>query len=43
PMGNELIPFAQESDAKTFLDDHHGKIIVRFDKIVEKEVYKLDE
>ena len=43
PMGNELIPFAQESDAKSFFDDHHGKTIVRFDKIVEKEVYRLDE
>ncbi|NEW60691.1 hypothetical protein GSY74_05290 [Sulfurovum sp. bin170] len=43
PMGNELIPFEQESSAKTFLDDHNGKIIVSFDKIVEKEVYKLDE
>jgi nitrous oxide reductase accessory protein NosL len=43
PMGNELIPFEQESDAKTFSSDHNGKSIVRFDKIVEKEVYKLDE
>jgi nitrous oxide reductase accessory protein NosL len=43
PMGNELIPFAQESDAKTFSIDHNGKKIVKFDKIVEKEVYKLDE
>jgi nitrous oxide reductase accessory protein NosL len=43
PMGNELIPFAQESDAKIFLDDHNGKSVVRFDKIIEKEVYKLDE
>jgi hypothetical protein len=43
PMGNELIPFAQESDAKSFFDDHHAKTIVRFDKIVEKEVYRLDE
>ena len=43
PMGNELIPFEQERDAKTFLDDHNGKTIVKFDKITEKEVYKLDE
>ncbi len=43
PMGNELIPFAQESDAKTFSNDHNGKKIVKFDKIVEKEVLKLDE
>ena len=43
PMGNELIPFEQESDAKTFLGDHHGKSVVKFDKIVEKDVFKLDE
>ena len=43
PMGNELIPFLNERDAKTFLSDHHGKVIVKFDKIVEKEVLKLDE
>ena len=43
PMGNELIPFEQEADAKTFSSDHHGKSIVRFDKIEQKEVFKLDE
>ena len=43
PMGNELIPFAQEADAKTFLDDHNGKTIVTFDKITKEEVYKLDK
>ncbi|MBU1668895.1 nitrous oxide reductase accessory protein NosL [bacterium] len=43
PMGNELIPFAQQSDAKTFLDDHSGKTIVTFDKITKEEVYKLDQ
>ena len=43
PMGNEFIPFLNESDAKTFLSDHHGKVMVKFDKILEKEVYKLDE
>ncbi|MCK4441479.1 MAG: nitrous oxide reductase accessory protein NosL [Sulfurovaceae bacterium] len=35
PMGNEFIPFAQESDAKTFMSDHNGKAIVTFDKISE--------
>ncbi len=43
PMGNELIPFELESDAKTFMSDHHGKNIVSFDKITQKEVLKLDE
>jgi len=42
-MGNELIPFAQESDAKTFLADHSGKSIVTFDKITKEAVYKLDQ
>ncbi len=43
PMGNELIPFEQESDAKTFLKDHRGKKIVRLDQVSKEEVYKLDE
>lgn len=43
PMGNELIPFAQEADAKTFLHDHNGKTIVTFDKITKDDVYKLDQ
>ena len=43
PMGNELIPFEQESDAKTFLHDHSGKTIVTFDKITKEETYKLDQ
>ncbi len=33
PMGNELIPFASEEDAKTFARDHGGKKIVKFDEI----------
>ncbi len=43
PMGNELIPFISENDAKIFKNDHDGKKIVSFDKIIENEVYKLDE
>ena len=43
PMGNELIPFAKESDAKTFLHDHNGKTIVTFDKITKDEVDNLDK
>ena len=43
PMGNELIPFARELDAKTFFGDHNGKSIVIFDKISQKEVLALDE
>jgi len=33
PMGEELIPFAQQKDAETFKSDHHGRKIVRFDEI----------
>lgn len=43
PMGHELIPFEQESDAKTFKKDHNGIKIIKFEKINEEEVYKLDE
>ena len=43
PMGHELIPFEDESDAKTFKKDHIGTKIIKFDKINEEEVYKLDE
>jgi nitrous oxide reductase accessory protein NosL len=43
PMGNELIPFKQESDAKTFNLDHRGTKVVRFRDIIEDEVYQLDE
>jgi len=42
PMGNELIPFKQESDAKTFMSDHHGKKIASFEKITKKEILQLD-
>jgi len=43
PMGHELIPFEDEEDAKTFKQDHYGKKIIKFEDIVEVEVYKLDE
>lgn len=43
PMGDELIPFAKESEAKTFYMDHKAAKTVSFEDIREKEVYKLDE
>jgi nitrous oxide reductase accessory protein NosL len=43
PMGNELIPFESEADAKSFYMDHRGTKVLKFDEIVQKEVYKLDE
>ena len=43
PMGNELIPFKNKSDAKTFYMDHRATKIIKFQDITKKEVYKLDE
>ncbi|HIP13998.1 MAG TPA: hypothetical protein EYG74_00735 [Sulfurimonas autotrophica] len=39
PMGEELIPFKTEADAKNFLLEHHGKKILSFDMIQEKFLY----
>ena len=30
PMGKELVPFAKESDARGFKDDHRGKTVLTF-------------
>lgn len=30
PMGHELVPFADEREAREFLKDHHGRRVVRF-------------
>ncbi len=43
PMGDELIPFADEREAKTFNMDHKGFKVLKFDEIKEQKVYKLDE
>ena len=43
PMGDELIPFKNERDAKTFYMDHRAKKVVHFNDITQEEVYKLDE
>jgi len=43
PMGNELIAFKNEKEAKTFYLDHRGVEIINFDAITVKKVYKLDE
>jgi nitrous oxide reductase accessory protein NosL len=42
PMGNELIPFELENDAKTFMSDHNGKKVIPFNQITQDEVLKLD-
>ncbi len=39
PMGNELIPFLKQSDAKTFMRDHNGKKILKYSEI-NSEVVK---
>jgi len=43
PMGNELIGFKEEADAKTFFMDHRGAKIIKFEDISQEAVYKLDE
>ena len=42
PMGRELIPFESEEDAKEFLKDHDGKMIVRFADVKPDLVKTLD-
>jgi len=42
PMGHELIPFANEEDAKTFRNDHKGKRILRFEEITPGVIAQLD-
>jgi len=43
PMGNELIPFEFESDAKTFERDHKGTKIIKFEQMTIEEIYSLDQ
>ncbi len=43
PMGDELIPFEHEEDAKTFYMDHKGTKVVKFSDITPQDIYKLDE
>jgi copper chaperone NosL len=33
PMGGELIPFATQKDASSFMKDHHGKKLLRFNEV----------
>ena len=42
PMGHELIPFKSQESAKTFMEEHHGKKIVRFEEITDTMVMALD-
>jgi nitrous oxide reductase accessory protein NosL len=42
PMGHELIPLATEADAKTFMKDHRGKRILRFEAVTPQVIETLD-
>ena len=42
PMGNELIPFAKESDAREFMKDHRGKSMLKFTDVTYETVKALD-
>jgi nitrous oxide reductase accessory protein NosL len=42
PMGKELIPFANEKDAKGFQKDHSGEKILRFNQLTADQLKKLD-
>jgi nitrous oxide reductase accessory protein NosL len=43
PMGHELIPFTTHKQAETFLKDHLGKRVVRFDEITMEMLEDLDK
>ena len=42
PMGNELIPFENEAEAKSFLIDHAGKKLMRFDAVTPDVINSLE-
>jgi copper chaperone NosL len=42
PMGNELIPFAAAGDAKEFMNDHKGKVILKFKDVGPNILKGLD-
>jgi nitrous oxide reductase accessory protein NosL len=42
PMGNELIPFQNSSDAQEFMKDHRGKTILKFQEITSEKIKGLD-
>ena len=42
PMGRELIPFKDQTDAEMFKKDHKGERIVRFDQVLPATINRLD-
>lgn len=39
PMGEELIPFKSEDEAKIFMKNHYGKKVLKFEEIKEAMLY----
>ncbi len=42
PMGRELIPFEREADAREFMKDHKGKLLLTFKEVTYEIVRGLD-
>lgn len=42
PMGKELVPFAKLNDARSFMNDHRGKRVVRLDEITPAILKSLE-
>lgn len=42
PMGRELVPFAKEPEAKEFLKDHKGRMILPFDAVTPDTLKNID-
>ena len=41
PMGEEFIPFSSNGAAETFMKDHHGQKILKFDEITSLQVESM--
>jgi nitrous oxide reductase accessory protein NosL len=42
PMGKELLPFEKEGEAKEFMKDHKGKMLLRFQEVSNSIIKGLD-
>lgn len=42
PMGHELIPLASADDAREFMQEHHGRSILRFDEVTPEVVAAVE-
>ena len=40
-MGEELIPFKNESQAKKFMEDHFGKKVLKFEELKKEMLFYL--